>query len=180
MTNWTMYKTQTCTYLSDSCPVLQNIQIRQHIDDIWSWAKLRMVLVEGWRQSSRKVRRDLDTAATIKVKKQRMINNWRISETTEGLLLFLSGLKASLLFFLPDTSSVHNSDRRTRKTISFTLLNITCLLKHDAMPPHTWCDIDAVSVFLQPSYFLLQFILYRVEEQQLLTLHKHTKAQTWY
>lgn len=62
-----------------------------------------------------------------------MINNGRISETTEGLLLFLSGLKASLLFFLPDTSSVHSSDRRTGRIVSrlpylMTVATICCAL----------------------------------------------------
>lgn len=38
-------------------------------------------------------------------------NSARISDTTDGRLLFLSGLKASLLFFRPDTSSFHSSDR---------------------------------------------------------------------
>lgn len=41
----------------------------------------------------------------------RKYNNERISDTTEGRLLFLSGLKASRLFLLPETSSFHNSDR---------------------------------------------------------------------
>lgn len=41
----------------------------------------------------------------------------------------------------------------------------------------TWCDIYAVSVFLQSSYFLLQFTLYRIKQQQLLALHRHTKSR---
>lgn len=39
-------------------------------------------------------------------------NSRRISDTTDGRLLFLSGLRASLLFFLPDSSSLHSSDRQ--------------------------------------------------------------------
>ena len=39
-----------CTHLSDSCPVLQNIQIRQHIDDIGSCPKLRTALWEASKQ----------------------------------------------------------------------------------------------------------------------------------
>lgn len=53
----------------------------------------------------------------ISVNSNRCNNNGRISDTTEGRLLFLSGLKASLLFFLPETSSFHNSDRKTHKEI---------------------------------------------------------------
>lgn len=39
----------------------------------------------------------------------------KISDTTDGLLLFLSGLKASLLFFLPDNSSFHSSVEERQK-----------------------------------------------------------------
>lgn len=38
----------------------------------------------------------------------------------------------------------------------------------------TWCNIYAVSVFLQPSYFLLQFTVHCIKQQQLLTLHTNT------
>lgn len=39
----------------------------------------------------------------------------------------------------------------------------------------TWWNIYAVSVFLQSPYFLLQFTLYRIEQQQLLALHTDTQ-----
>lgn len=33
--------TDTFAHLSDSCPVLQDVQVRQHVNNIWTWAGLR-------------------------------------------------------------------------------------------------------------------------------------------
>lgn len=63
---------------------------------------------------------------------KRGISSERISDTTEGRLLFLSGLSASLLFFLPDTSSFHNSERDTQRHIDtiYSACSVLYLVAH--------------------------------------------------
>lgn len=57
----------------------------------------------------------------------------------------------------------------------------TCMTQHNVMTVFTvcatWCNIYAVSVLLQPSNFLLQFTLYGIKQQQLLTLHTNIQKQ---
>lgn len=92
--------------------------------------------------------------------------NWRISETTEGLLLFLSGLKASLLFFLPDTSSFHNSDRHTRRIVRKPqcLITVDIIQRTLVMSPLSvlylmWCQccvgLPPAFLFSLPVHFAL-------------------------
>lgn len=59
----------------------------------------------------------------------------RISDTTDGRLLFLSGLKASRLFFLPDSSSFHSSDRKIK-----TKTQMFCLCIHCNVTSRIWWE----------------------------------------
>lgn len=109
----------TFTHLSNCCPILQDVQVRQHINNIRAWVELRTVPQEAGRKSGENIYipvigicKLVKVLGGINMKSNKGINRERISDTTEGRLLFLSGLKASCLFFLPVTSSFHSSDKR--------------------------------------------------------------------
>lgn len=122
-------------------------------------------------------------------KRRQESSNKRISDTTTGFF-FLTGQKGSFFLFLRACNpSFHNSERKKEKKecffrgfkgfkdtylqqiVPFSLYN--CYFHWDVMDKNnisTWGDVDAVSVFLQSPYFLLQLTLHGVKQQQLLTL----------